>query len=164
MKGTDMKKYLLNAALIWMAWFALMTNLYAEQTVSVAVFPFSVQASKPHQALGTDLPQMLGNSLEKEGTQVVYVTDDMNTETWNTARFQQEGIRLGVDHIITGNIFIAGSGISIDTIMHPVYESGPPLPFFLNPILWKSCMPQQISWPGQSSANCLKNESFQKSL
>jgi outer membrane protein insertion porin family len=54
----------------------------------------------------------------------------MDTETWDTERFQQEGIRLGVDHIITGNIFIAGSGISIDTIMPPVYESGPPLPFF----------------------------------
>ncbi|MDT8378881.1 MAG: outer membrane protein assembly factor BamA [Desulfotignum sp.] len=125
-----MKRYLINAALIWIVLCGLMTNLYAEQTVSVAVFPFSVQASGSHEPLGRTVPRMIGNSLEKEGTRVVYVSEFMNTETWDDARFRQEGIRLGVDHIITGNIFIAGTGISIDAHMYPIYNPGPPQPFY----------------------------------
>jgi outer membrane protein insertion porin family len=130
MKGTDMKKWLRIAVMTWMVLCGMTLNLYAEQTVSVAVFPFSVQASQAHKSLGTDLPRLLGSSLEQEGTRVVYVTDFVDTEAWDDARFRQEGIRLGVDHIITGNIFISGNSISIDTNMHPIHEPGPPLPFF----------------------------------
>ncbi|NCC94100.1 MAG: hypothetical protein EOM10_12595, partial [Opitutae bacterium] len=116
--------------LIWMVWCGPTPKLYAEETASVAIFPFSVQAPQSHEALATDLPRMIGINLENEGTRIVYVTEYLDTEPWNAARFRQEGIRLGVDHIITGNIFIAGSQISIDTNMHPVYETRPPLPFF----------------------------------
>lgn len=130
MKGTDMKKWLIIAALVWMILCGLTLKLYAEQTVSVAVFPFSVQASQPHEAIGIDLARMLGNSLEQEDTRVVYGTDFIDTQAWDAARFRQEGIRLGVDHIITGNIFISGNSISIDAYMHPIHEPGPPLPFF----------------------------------
>jgi len=125
-----MKKWLITAALIGMVWCGPTPKLYAEQTVSVAVFPFSVIASQPHESLGKDLPRMVGNRLEQEGARVVYVPEFIDTETWDAARFRQEGIRLGVDHIITGNIFISGNSISIDTNMYPIHESGPPLPFF----------------------------------
>ncbi|MCF8075528.1 MAG: outer membrane protein assembly factor BamA [Desulfotignum sp.] len=125
-----MKKWLINAVLIGIILCGLPFWLYAEQTVSVAVFPFSVQAPPAHEPLGTNLPRMLGKRLENEGTQVVYVKEFMDTQTWDAARFRQEGIRLGVDYIITGNVFMAGNAISIDTNMHPIYETGPPLPFF----------------------------------
>ncbi|EMS79389.1 outer membrane protein assembly factor BamA [Desulfotignum phosphitoxidans] len=125
-----MKKWLINAVLIGIILCGLPVWLYAEQTVSVAVFPFSVQAPSAQKSLGTDLPLMLGKRLENEGTQVVYVKEFMETQTWDVARFRQEGIRLGVDYIITGNVFMAGNAISIDANMHPIYETGPPLPFF----------------------------------
>jgi outer membrane protein insertion porin family len=125
-----MKKWLINAVLIGIILCGLPSWLYAEQTVSVAVFPFSVQAPSAQKSLGTDLPLMLGKRLENEGTRVVYVKEFMDTQTWDVARFRQEGIRLGVDYIITGNVFMAGNAISIDTNMHPIYETGPPLPFF----------------------------------
>jgi outer membrane protein insertion porin family len=125
-----MKKWLINAVLIGMILCGLPFWLYAEQTVSVAVFPFSVQAPSAQKSLGTDLPLMLGKRLENEGTQVVYVKEFKDTQTWDVARFRQEGIRLGVDYIITGNVFMAGNAISIDANMHPIYETGPPLPFF----------------------------------
>ncbi|MFN2435632.1 MAG: outer membrane protein assembly factor BamA, partial [Desulfotignum sp.] len=125
-----MKKWLIIAAWIWMILCGLTLKLYAEQTVSVAVFPFSVQASQPHESIGIDLARMLGNSLEQEDTRVVYVTEFIDTQAWDAPRFRQEGIRLGVDHIITGNIFISGNSISIDAYMHPIHEPGPSLPFF----------------------------------
>ncbi|WP_024334551.1 outer membrane protein assembly factor BamA [Desulfotignum balticum] len=125
-----MKKWLINAVLIGMILCGLPFWLYAEQTVSVAVFPFSVQAPSAQKSLGTDLPLMLGKRLKNEGTQVVYVKEFKDTQTWDVARFRQEGIRLGVDYIITGNVFMAGNAISIDANMHPIYETGPPLPFF----------------------------------
>lgn len=125
-----MKKWLITAALIGVVWCGLTPKLYAEQTVSVAVFPFSVIASQPHESLGRDLPRMLGTSLEQEGAKVVYVSEFIDTELWDAARFRQEGLRLGVDHIVTGNIFISGNSISLDTNMHPIHEPGPPLPFF----------------------------------
>lgn len=126
-----MKKRVINAVLTGMMILCWLPSwLYAEQTASVAVFPFSVQAPPAHEPLGTDLPLMLGKRLEQEGVQVVYVKEFMDTQTWDTAKFRQEGIRLGVDHIITGNVFMAGNSISIDTNMHPIYETGPSLPFF----------------------------------
>lgn len=152
-----MKKWLINAVLIGIILGGLPVWLYAEQTVSVAVFPFSVQAPSAQKSLGTDLPRMLGKRLENEGTQVVYVKEFMDTQTWDGARFRQEGIRLGVDYIITGNVFMAGNAISIDANMHPIYETGPPLPFFPSPVLWKNCMRQSDSCPGQLSVSCLKN-------
>jgi outer membrane protein insertion porin family len=125
-----MKKWLINAVLIGIILCGLPFWLYAEQTVSVAVFPFSVQAPSAQKSLGTDLPRMLGKRLENEGTQVVYVNEFKDTQTWDADRFHQEGIRLGVDYIITGNVFMSGNAISIDANMHPIYETGPPLPFF----------------------------------
>jgi outer membrane protein insertion porin family len=130
LKGTDMKKSMINAALIWIVMCCLTSFVYADQTVSVAVFPFSIQAAQPREQLRDDVPMMLKNHLEQEGARVVFVEDYSDKDGWDGARFRQEGIRLGVDHIITGNIFIAGQQISIDANMHPVYETTPPLTFF----------------------------------
>ncbi len=73
---------------------------------------------------------MLKEKLEKHGAKVVFVNDLSDKEAWDYAKFRQEGIKLGVDRIITGNIFIAGQGISIDAQMRNVYEKQPPLTFF----------------------------------
>jgi outer membrane protein insertion porin family len=125
-----MKKSIINVALIWIVMCGLTSFLYADQTVSVAIFPFSIQAAQPREQLRDDVPMMLKNYLEQEGARVVFVDDYSDKDAWDEARFRQEGIRLGVDHVITGNIFIAGQQVSIDANMHPVYETVPPLTFF----------------------------------
>jgi outer membrane protein insertion porin family len=130
LKGTDMKKSMVNAALIWIVMCWLSPFLSADQTVSVAIFPFSIQAAQPREQLRDDVPMMLKSYLEQEGARVIFVNDYSDKDAWDEARFRQEGIRLGVDHVITGNIFIAGQQVSIDANMHPVYETEPPLTFF----------------------------------
>ncbi len=125
-----MKKALNITGVIWFVFFCMISGLSADQTVSVAIFPFSVQADQPHENLKEDLPLMLKQTLEKEGARVIFVKDYSDKDAWDQARFRQEGIRLGVDKIITGNIFVADQSMSIDTEMHHVYESGPPLTFF----------------------------------
>ncbi|MCP4719871.1 MAG: outer membrane protein assembly factor BamA, partial [Desulfobacteraceae bacterium] len=112
----------------------LISNLSAEQQISVAVFPFSIQASQSNdqanEKMSERLAGMIKEKLEKDGAKVVFVKDFSDKEAWNYSAFRQEGIKLGVDRIITGNIFIAGQRISIDAQMRNVYEKQPPLTFF----------------------------------
>ncbi|WDP88248.1 MAG: outer membrane protein assembly factor BamA [Desulfobacter sp.] len=106
------------------------TALAAEQQVSVAVFPFHVQAESANDKIKTAVPGMLREKLEKDGAKIILVEKETDTTGWEYERFREEGIRLGADWIITGDIFIAGQGISIDTQMHNVYENQLPLTFF----------------------------------
>jgi outer membrane protein insertion porin family len=119
----------------------LISTLYAEQQVMVAVFPFSIQAqtdaqlndqanAQAQEKLRESLALMLKKKLEKDGAKVVFVKDFSDKESWGYSKFRKEGIKLGVDWIITGNIFIAGQRISIDGQMTNVYEKQPPLTFF----------------------------------
>jgi len=116
----------------------LISTLYAEQQVMVAVYPFSIQTDQindqandqSNEKIRDSLGLMLKEKLEKHGAKVVFVNDLSDKEAWDYAKFRQEGIKLGVDRLITGNIFIAGQGISIDAQMRNVYEKQPPLTFF----------------------------------
>lgn len=120
----------------------LISNLSAEQQIAVAVFPFSIQAShfkdqvkdqandQSNLKISETLALMLKEKLEKDGAKVVFVKDFSDKEGWNYSQFRQQGIRLGVDRIITGNIFIAGQRLSIDAQMQNIYEKQTPITFF----------------------------------
>jgi len=138
MKSSVMKRALKLTCVVYLF---LISNLLAEQQIAVAVFPFSIQAGPSIQAgdqtggmtnekLSETLAGILKEKLEKDGAKVVFVKDFSDKETWDYSRFRQEGIKLGVDRIITGNIFIAGQRLSIDAQMRNVYEKYPPLTFF----------------------------------
>lgn len=102
----------------------------AEEQVAVALFPFHVQAVQPDEKIAPAVSNMLKEKLEKDGAKVVITDTFVDTTDWGYQQFRQEGIRLGVDWIITGNIFIAGQALSIDSQMHSVYEKQAPLTFF----------------------------------
>lgn len=104
--------------------------LSAEERVAVALFPFHVQAEQPDEKIASALSKMLKEKLEKDGATVVVTDTVVDTTDWRYEQFRQEGIRLGVDWIITGDIFIAGQAVSIDSQMHNVYEKQAPLTFF----------------------------------
>nr|WP_319393824.1 outer membrane protein assembly factor BamA [uncultured Desulfobacter sp.] len=102
----------------------------AEEQVAVALFPFHVQAAQPDEKIAPAVSKMLKEKLEKDGTKVVITDTFIDTTDWGYQQFRQEGIRLGVDWIITGDIFVAGQALSIDSRMHSVYEKQAPLTFF----------------------------------
>ena len=104
--------------------------LSAEDRVAVALFPFHVQAEQPDEKIAPALSKMLKEKLENDGATVVVTDTFVDTTDWGYEQFRQEGIRLGVDWIITGDIFIAGQAVSIDSQMHNVYEKQAPLTFF----------------------------------
>lgn len=124
--------------LTFIVYLFLISTLAAQDQVRVAVFPFSIQAGQDtgqateqnNQKTSEALAQMLKEKLEKEGAKVVLVNDFSNKETWDYAAFKKQGIQLGVDQMITGNLFMAGQRISIDAQMRSVYENQPPLTFF----------------------------------
>ncbi|MCG8688958.1 MAG: outer membrane protein assembly factor BamA [Desulfobacterales bacterium] len=110
--------------------FCCTQTVLAEQQVSVAVFPFNVQAETPNEKIKTAIPKMLKEKLEKDGAKIIFSETAVDTTEWEYDQFRKEGIRLGVDWIITGNIFIAGQGLSVDAQMHNVYEKQLPRTFF----------------------------------
>ena len=102
----------------------------AEDQVAVALFPFHVQAEQPDEKIAPAVSKMLKEKLEKDGAKVVITDTLVDTTDWGYNQFRQEGIRLGVDWIITGDIFVAGQALSVDSQMHSVYEKQAPLTFF----------------------------------
>lgn len=102
----------------------------AEEQVAVALFPFHVQAERPDDKIGPAVSKMLKEKLEKDGATVLITDTFVDTADWGYDQFRREGIRLGVDWIITGDIFISGQALSIDSQMHSVYEKKAPFTFF----------------------------------
>jgi len=102
----------------------------AEERAAVALFPFHVQAEQPDEKIASAVSNMLKEKLEKDGAKVVITDTFVDTTDWGYEQFRQEGIRLGVDWIITGDIFISGQALSIDSQMHNVYEKQAPITFF----------------------------------
>lgn len=104
--------------------------LSAEDRLAVALFPFHVQAEQSDEKIAPALSKMLKEKFEKDGATVVVRNVFVDTTDWNYEKFRQEGVRLGVDWILTGDIFIAGQAVSIDAQMHNVYKKQEPLTFF----------------------------------
>nr|WP_319493196.1 outer membrane protein assembly factor BamA [uncultured Desulfobacter sp.] len=102
----------------------------AEEQVAVALFPFHVQAAQPDEKIAPAVSKMLKEKLEKDGAKVVITDTFVDTTDWGYEQFRQEGIRLGVDWIITGDIFVAGQALSVDSQMQSVYEKQAPSTFF----------------------------------
>lgn len=135
MKNKAMNRTLLLTCIVYLF---LIGTLSAEQQIAVAIFPFSIQASQnnnlpnqqTHEKLSESLSVMLKENLEKNGAKVVLVKDVTDKEGWNYEQFRQEGIKLGVDRILTGNVFVAGNRVSIDAQMRNIYEKQPPTTFF----------------------------------
>lgn len=132
----NFRQFLQISGWVCLVFLSTMGRLYADQEPAVAIFPFSLQADRPNEQLRQSLPLMLKETLEKDGLKVVFLKEYDTPEKiqeiseWDYPRFRQEGLRLGVDRIITGNLFMAGQGISIDTFMRNTFEDSWPLTFF----------------------------------
>ncbi|MCG8618183.1 MAG: outer membrane protein assembly factor BamA, partial [Desulfobacterales bacterium] len=125
-----MKQITIGFGLAIILFFSCITTLPAQDQVSVAVFPFEVQAASPNHQIQSVLPQMLKEKLEKEGAKVVLADTTLDVSGWEYPDFRREGIRLGVDWIILGHVFMSGQRMSVDSEMYSVYEDRPPLTFF----------------------------------
>jgi len=134
-KNKMMKQALILTCIVYLF---LISNLSAGQQISVAIFPFSIQVSQSNdltddptnRKISETLASMLKEKLEKDGAKVVFMKDFSDKEAWTYSQFRQEGIKLGVDRIITGTIFIAGQRLSLDAQMRNIYEKQPPVTFF----------------------------------
>lgn len=125
-----MKQFTIGFGLAVLSLVCGITPLLAQDGASVAVFTFEVQAESLNEKIKTALPQMLKETLEKDGARVVLAKAPRGASGLEYQALRQEGIRLGVDWVITGHIFISGQRISIDSAMHSIYEDRPPLTFF----------------------------------
>ncbi|HCY87208.1 MAG TPA: outer membrane protein assembly factor BamA [Desulfobacteraceae bacterium] len=125
-----MKKITIGFGLAISLFLSCITVLQAQEQVSVAVFPFEVQAAAPNSQVKTVLPQMLKDKLEKDGAKVVLTDTSLDVSDWGYPDFRREGIRLGVDWIILGHVFISGQRMSIDSTMYSVYEDRAPFTYF----------------------------------
>ncbi len=97
-------------------------DLSADTNVKIAIFPFSISASKPNQQIQKKIQQMISENLKKEGTTVIFPEVESDIKEWNFSEYKTYGIQAGVDYILTGSLFIAGEGISIDSRLINIYE------------------------------------------
>ncbi len=95
---------------------------FAEPNIKVAIFPFSVEAKQPDHEMKDKIALMIAQKLEQEGTVVIFPKTVQNTDDWEFDRFRKFGIESGVDYILTGSLFIAGTGVNIDSRLINVYE------------------------------------------
>ncbi len=98
-------------------------DLIADTNVKIAIFPFSISASKPNQQTQEKIKQMISENLKKEGATVVFPEAQPDISHWDLARFKAYGMKAGVDYILTGSLFLAGEGISIDSRLINVNET-----------------------------------------
>jgi outer membrane protein insertion porin family len=105
-------------------------DLYADTNVKIAIFPFSISAGKPNQQIQEQIKQMIAENLEKEGATVIFPEAQPDIKNWDITRFKTYGIQAGVDYILTGSLFVAGEGISIDSRLMNIYEQNEAIPFF----------------------------------
>lgn len=105
-------------------------DLCADTNVKIAIFPFSISASKPNQQIQEKIKQMIAENLEKEGATVILPEAQPDIKNWDITRFKTYGIQAGVDYILTGSLFFAGEGISIDSRLMNIYEQNGAIPFF----------------------------------
>ena len=108
----------------------LIKDVFAESKINIAVFPFSIYSSQPHDQLKDKIPLMILEKLQEEITKPIFVKDNIDKQSWDDSKFREQGIKLGVDYIITGSVFIEGKGISIDTKMIHTYEKNTFSTFF----------------------------------
>ena len=125
-----MKQITIGFGLAIILFFCCINPLPAQEQVNVAIFPFEVQAASPNQKIQTALPKMLKEKLESDGAKVVLADMPRDVADWEYPELRQEGIRLGVDWIIMGQVFMSGQRMSIDTVMYSVYDDRAPLTFF----------------------------------
>ncbi len=97
-------------------------TLIAGPSIKVAIFPFSINASNSNVNIKNKIPLMLSEKLESEGANTILVKQFTDTESWNHSDFRKQGIKLGVDYILIGSVFMAGEGFSIDTKMVDIYN------------------------------------------
>ncbi|MCF6248679.1 MAG: outer membrane protein assembly factor BamA [Desulfobacula sp.] len=104
--------------------------VFANATAKIAIFPFKVYSEKPRAVLANKIPSMIQDKIELEGAKVVFIKQTMHEDSWGFPDFRAQGIKLGVDYILTGSIFVAGQSISIDTKLVSVYEQNNVSSFF----------------------------------
>jgi len=108
----------------------LIKDVFAESNINIAVFPFSIYASQSHDQIKEKIPLMISEKLQEEGTKTIFIKDMIDEQSWDYAQFREQGIKLGVDYLIVGSVFIEGKGISIDTKMISTYEKDTFTTFF----------------------------------
>ena len=104
--------------------FLLMSacNLSADTNVKIAIFPFSISANKPNQQIQEKIKLMISENLKKEGVTVIFPEMQPDAGNLDFAQLKTYGINAGVDYILTGSVFVAGEGISIDSKLINIYD------------------------------------------
>ncbi len=108
----------------------LIEDVFAEPKINIAVFPFSIYSSQPHDQLKDKIPLMISEKLNSEDTKTIFVKEKVDPLSWDYSQFREQGIKLGVDYLITGSVFIEGDAVSIDTKMVHTYEKNTFSTFF----------------------------------
>jgi len=116
--------------LILLIFSFLLKDVFAESNINIAIFPFSIYASQSNDRIKDKIPLMISEKLQDEGAKTIFVKDNIDRQSWDYSQFREQGIKLGVDYLITGSVFIEGKGISIDTKLINTYEKDSFTTFF----------------------------------
>ncbi len=107
---------------ILMGCFLFYNNLFAATNITVGILPFKAIASQPNPQIENKISSMIAKKLEEEGAKVIFLEEEAKAQNLTFSQIQKLGIQSGTDYILTGSIFIAGQGISIDSDLINIYD------------------------------------------
>ena len=116
-KKTAFKKIFIFTIL---SFFFLVKGVFAAVNINVAILPFSIHVDKVDEVdekLINTVPLLISEKLKLEKVKTILLKKGEDTDLWAYSKFQELGIKLGMDYLITGSIFVAGKGVSIDLNM-----------------------------------------------
>lgn len=108
--------------------------IFAEDSVRVAILPFSIHAQDEMDLLQNRLGELLEKQLSKEGISAVLFSrktiaqeDYIDNKDW----LRSFGQRRGVDFVITGSLTLIGGGFSLDAEAVSCDEARPSYSFYV---------------------------------
>lgn len=107
---------------------------YPLQTVRVVLLPFEIHSQEELGHLQTEIPEIIGKHLNKEGAIVIdqAALSDLSwkEKTKNYDQIRKIGIKAGADYVIWGSLTLIGRKISLDTRMIATLGQESPNAFF----------------------------------
>ncbi len=116
--------------LIFLICSCFQIDLSAASNIKVAITPFNIVAQNPDPQMAGKISSIIAKKIEEEGAQVIFLENPIDPQSVTFSAIQKIGIQSGADYVLSGSIFVAGQGISIDSTLINVFDEDKTAHFF----------------------------------
>ncbi len=102
----------------------------AKDRITIGILPFAIHADKTLDQLGQRLPRMLSEKFQADGAETVLIDRAAEGIDMGYSQIKELGIQYGVDHLVWGSLFMAGTRLSVDARQAATFDARPSTAFF----------------------------------